>query len=262
MATIAATNKSNSGRYGAPELKQYIKTSTWRSFLGALGLFALIIGGYVISQSVANADDVKFMAPPVKLKLSQLPPPPSANDAPPPMPPPPSEVVIASGPAARAGTPVPVPDAMIPEDIQDFANVDEIARATAEGGDEDFSGFGDNEGFGEVQLDIAPEVVEEPDAFEFIPVEKEPYIDLGDLQRKVKYPPIAQRAGLEGSVVIRVLIDVDGKPKKHIVQQSDNEVFNEAAVAAVMSSVFTPAIQNQQPIQCWVSIPITFKLRN
>ncbi|MBL7993460.1 MAG: energy transducer TonB, partial [Candidatus Kapabacteria bacterium] len=46
-----------------------------------------------------------------------------------------------------------------------------------------------------------------------------------------------------------------------IVESTDSDLLNDAAIKAVMSSVFTPAIQNNQPIDCWVSIPIVFRLR-
>ncbi len=255
----AMAQKAPSGGYGAVEIKEYIKKSTLRGFVISTVFFGLMLLTYVVSLTLEE-DEPIFVAPPVKIQLQNLPPPPAANEAPP-VPPPPTEVVVASGPAARAGTPVPVPDALIPEDIQDFANTDEIARATAEGGEEDFSGFGEGEEFGAVEIDIAPQEEEVPDAYDFIPVEKQPFVDLGELQKKVKYPAIAQRAGLEGQVVIRVLVGKDGKPQKHIIESTDNDVFNDAAIEAVMSSVFTPAIQNEQPVQCWVSIPIKFRLR-
>jgi len=62
-------------------------------------------------------------------------------------------------------------------------------------------------------------------------------------------------------VIVRVLVDRAGKPVRSVVQYSDSQMLDQAAKNAVMKSVFTPAIQNGQPISCWVSIPITFKLR-
>ena len=72
---------------------------------------------------------------------------------------------------------------------------------------------------------------------------------------------MARKAGIEGKVIVRVLVGKDGKPMKSVVQNSDSQMLDQAAKDAVMKSVFTPAIQNGQPITCWVSIPITFKLR-
>ena len=102
----------------------------------------------------------------------------------------------------------------------------------------------------------------EPDAYEFVAVEKEPYINLSDLQKKIVYPEIAKRANIEGKVMVRVLVGKVGKPIKTIIEKSDNELLNDAASKAIMGSLFAPAIQNGHPIDCWVSIPIQFKLGN
>lgn len=235
--------------YGAQELKAYIPRATQRGFLYSLAIILLLLGGYSIFL-VASSAGIKKGPPINKMKLTNLPPPPQQTEAAPPPPP------TAPGPAARAGTPVPVPDALIAPDVKDFANVDEISRASTTGGD------GNDQGFLGLASDVDTEVREdEPNAYDFVPVEKEPYIDIKELQRKVVYPDLAKRAGIEGKVNIRVLVGKNGVPKKHIVESTDSDLLNDAAIKAVMSSVFTPAIQNNQPIDCWVSIPIVFRLR-
>jgi protein TonB len=238
--------------YGAPELKQYIQRSTRNGFLIAVALLVLLLGGYMAFLAI-NAAAGKAKGPGVnKMKLTQLPPPPTqAQETPPPPPP-----TTAPGPAARAGTPVPVPDALVTPDMKDFANIDEVSRASTTGGD------GNDQGFLGLAKDVEVEVRDdEPSAYDFVPVEKEPYIDIKELQRKVVYPELAKRAGIEGKVNIRVLVGKNGIPKKNIIESTDSDLLNDAAVKAVMSSVFTPAIQNNQPIDCWVSIPIVFRLR-
>ncbi len=236
--------------YGAQELKAYIPRATQRGFIAALLILLFLLGGYSIFL-VASSAGLKKGPPINKMKLTNIPPPPTQTEAAPPPPP-----TTAPGPAARAGTPVPVPDALIAPDVKDFANVDEISRASTTGGD------GNDQGFLGLASDVDTEVREdEPNAYDFVPVEKEPYIDIKDLQRKVVYPDLAKRAGIEGKVNIRVLVGKNGVPKKHIVESTDSDLLNDAAIKAVMSSVFTPAIQNNQPIDCWVSIPIVFRLR-
>lgn len=236
--------------YGAPEIKAFIPKATQRGFLWAMLLMILLIGGYSIFV-VAGRMGVKKGPPVNKMKLTNLPPPPAQTEAAPPPPP-----TTAPGPAARAGTPVPVPDALVAPDVKDFANVDEISRASTTGGD------GTDTGYLGLASEVSEEVrEEEADPYAFVPVEKEPYIDIKDLQRKVVYPDLAKRAGIEGKVNIRVLVGKNGVPKKHIIESTDSDLLNDAAIKAVMSSVFTPAIQNNQPIDCWVSIPIVFRLR-
>jgi protein TonB len=101
----------------------------------------------------------------------------------------------------------------------------------------------------------------EPAPDEFVSVEKEPNTDLAEVQRKLVYPPMAIKQGLEGKVLVRVLVGKDGRPKRSIIDQSVASSLDEAAMRAVMSSYFTPAIQNNTPIDCWVTIPVVFKLR-
>ncbi len=192
-----------------------------------------------------------------KVRLSNLPPPPSqASDALPPPPPPPS--TISSGPAARAGTPVPVPDALITPDMKDFANVQEVSRASSKGGDGNDAGF---LGLATEHIEVEVHAEAEPDAYEFIAVDKEPFIDIKELQSKVVYPEVARRANISGKVLLRVLVSKTGLPKRCIVENSDSELLDAAAVKAVMESKFTPAIQANHPIDCWVSLPVVFVMR-
>lgn len=266
MASTTVIDNLTQTRYGAPELKKFIQKNTLRGFFGAAGTTLLLLLLYFIFFVVAK-DESSLKAPVVKVKLTTLPPPPPSNAEPPPVPPPTAPVQVASGPAARAGTPVPVPDAMIAPDLKDFASQDEISRASAEGGEgEDFGGFSDGIGDGPIDysnLNVEAPREEEPDPDEFVAVEKEPVVDLKDIQSRAVYPEIAKRAGVEGKVTLRVLVGKDGKPKKAEVLQSDNEWFNESAVKAVMhpKTIFTPAIQNGQALAVWVTIPVAFKLR-
>jgi periplasmic protein TonB len=250
MSTIAETPDMLG--YGAPEIKQYIQKSTWRGFWGSMALLLLLLLGYG-AYLYAKSSSARVKGPLInKMKLTQLPPPPAeAQEAPPPPPP-----TVVAGPAARAGTPVPVPDALVTPDMKDFANVEDVSRASTTGGD------GQDQGFLGLAKDVEVEVREdEPNAYDFVAVEKEPYTDIKDLQRKVVYPELAKRASIEGKVNVRVLVGKNGVPKKHIIESTDSDLLNDAAVKAVMSTVFTPAIQNNQPIDCWVSIPIIFRLR-
>lgn len=235
-------------KYGATELKQYIPQATFRGFTVAMVSVSLLLGGY--AGFIASNSLGKIKGPAInKMKLTQLPPPPAQADVPPPPP-------TAPGPAARAGTPVPVPDALIAPDVKDFANVDEISRASAVGGS------GDDAGYLGLASEVSEEVrEEEPNAYEFMAVDKEPYIDISELQKRIVYPDIARRAGIEGTVNIRVLVDKKGNPKKYIIESTDSDLLNKAAVDAVMSSRFTPAIQGNTPLDCWISIPINFRMK-
>ncbi|MBK7032091.1 MAG: hypothetical protein IPH49_02190 [Ignavibacteria bacterium] len=168
-------------RYGATELKRVIEANTKRAFLVTLALL-LLITLYVFAAPLIE----NWLFPPpnvVKVKLARvsldnLPPPQSQNED---VPPPPPPTAAPAGPAARAGTPVAVPDAELAPDAKDFANTDEINRASAVGGSgEDNGGFADNIGEG-VQI-AAREP--EPDIEDFVSVEKKPSYDEGSLARR------------------------------------------------------------------------------
>jgi protein TonB len=238
-------NASVNAHYGAMELKAYMPTSTLRGFWGSMSVLVLLFLGYSV-YALANRITVRSTPIVNSMKIMNLPPPPAASEAivPPPAAP-------ASLPTARAGTPVPVPDALIMPDVI-CTWVDAITRPSD----------GLDEGIPSLPSDITEEVrEEEPDVYEPTPVEREPFLDIRELQKLVVYPEVAKRAGIEGRVFVRVLVGKNGVPKKHIIEGSDSDLLNGAAAKAVMSAVFTPAIQNNKPVECWVSIPIIFRLR-
>ena len=260
--TTAAIKPQLHVDYDASAFKKHIEFNTRRAFyvtMALLLLLALFNFTYPIIEELILGRHKIVKVRLAKVSLDALPPPPS-NSAEPPPPPPPVTVPQASGPAARAGTPVAVPDAQIAEDVKDFANIDEINRASAIGGDgTDFGGWSDNIGVGQ-DLNIDTRETE-PDLDEFVAVEKEADFDYEELKKRVKYPRIAATNGIEGQVVVAALVGKDGRVSKTQIIQSDNSLLDQAAIDAVRETVFTPAIQNGNPVQLWVRIPITFRLR-
>jgi len=101
----------------------------------------------------------------------------------------------------------------------------------------------------------------DPSPDETISVNKPPYVDNSQIMSKLQYPELAKKAGLEGKVVLRVLVRRNGSVKKYLVESTDSELFNKAAGDAVMKTQFLPALQNGKPVACWLSVPISFKLR-
>lgn len=63
------------------------------------------------------------------------------------------------------------------------------------------------------------------------------------------YPPVAKAAGTEGLVVVRYGIAVDGRVVNARVESAEPEgVFEEAALKAVRSWRYNPAIRNGEPV--------------
>lgn len=245
--------------YGPSEFKDVINRNTKRAYSVTL-ILLLFLAFYNFVRPLIEG--WLFPGPKVvkvlvtRVSLDALPPPPSQNEEAPP-PPPPTPVPPVSGPAARAGSPVAIPDALLAEDLKDFANIDEIDRASAVGGGDDFGNFASNIGEG---INISQREAD-PDIDEFIAVEKDPKFDEEALWRRVKYPEMARRNGIEGTVLVGALVGKDGKIEKTKILDSDNEVLNAAAEKAVKETVCTPAIQNGNPVKVWMRIPIRFRLR-
>ena len=77
------------------------------------------------------------------------------------------------------------------------------------------------------------------------------------------YPPASRRAGEEGTVRVRVLVDEKGRPKDvQVAQSSGFSGLDEAAVAAVRKWRFVAATNGQGPISAWTQVAVTFKLTN
>jgi len=78
---------------------------------------------------------------------------------------------------------------------------------------------------------------------------------------KPQYPELARRAGIEGTTVIKALVDIDGSVMNaKVLKSSGNPQLDEAAIIAARKSKFTPAKQRDKPVRVWVSIPFYFKL--
>ncbi len=226
--------------YGAPELKKnYRKYLTIALAIG-MGLDFMGAGAYwgimYVTREDAPTGTVRLI-----VKYSDLGPPPSLTQA-----------MAASVTAANAGVkpsvgiPVPVPDAEVSPEAT-IATQTEMSQQTAV--------VDQGPGGGEKEIKIEED--EAPPA-DYVPYEKAPE---AVKQVQPKYPDLATRAGLEGTVWVKIWVDKEGKPKKAVVQKSDAEIFNQPATEAAMGWIFTPAMMKNGPVSVWVSIPFRFKLQ-
>lgn len=75
------------------------------------------------------------------------------------------------------------------------------------------------------------------------------------------YPPQSRRAGEEGSVRLRILVDERGVPREvQIVKGSGFTRLDEAAKEAVRKWRFIAATNGSQAITAWTQVAITFRL--
>ncbi len=76
------------------------------------------------------------------------------------------------------------------------------------------------------------------------------------------YPELARNAGIEGQVVIKALVEIDGSViHAEVLKGSGNQSLDAAAVKAAYRARFTPAKQRDQPVRVPVSIPYRFTLQ-
>lgn len=80
---------------------------------------------------------------------------------------------------------------------------------------------------------------------------------------KPNYPERARAEGWEGTVLIRVLVDPQGKSKWVEVSRSSGfAVLDGAAVEAVKRWRFQPARYGDRRVESWVKVPIIFQLKD
>lgn len=101
---------------------------------------------------------------------------------------------------------------------------------------------------------------EEPEIF--ITVEEMPELigGMAALNRELDYPETAQRAGVEGTVVVQVIVDENGTPTQPSVLKSVHESLDREAVRAVMEMDFTPGKQRNRPVRVRTNVPVRFRL--
>jgi protein TonB len=76
-----------------------------------------------------------------------------------------------------------------------------------------------------------------------------------------RYPLIARRNGVEGTVLIRVVVSKDGRAAHvQLDKSSGSSALDNAALEAVKGWKFAPARRGQEAVEQPVVVPIVFKL--
>jgi len=109
-----------------------------------------------------------------------------------------------------------------------------------------------------------PPPVEDETASFFVAYDEppEPIGGFMAIQKKLVYPEIARKAGIEGTVTVQAQISEKGEViNTRILVPLGNSGCNEAAIAAIKAVRWKPAKQRDKPVTVWVSIPVRFKLK-
>jgi protein TonB len=235
--------------YGAVELKEVkqkymVYGLIIASLLGFLGL-GIYWATTLLGKEEAPVRTVRI------LKYSELGPPPSIQGASAAVAP----SVSAAAPTAKpsVGIPVPVPDAEVSPE-QSFASQTEMSAVSGPVGEGAGSGSG-----AVIEQDVNVENIDEEEAPppDFVPFEKEPQV----IKRvEPVYPELARKAGLEGTVWVKLWVDKEGKVKDVVILKSASEIFNQPAIDAAKQWIFTPAMMKTGPVSVWISLSFNFKL--
>lgn len=86
-------------------------------------------------------------------------------------------------------------------------------------------------------------------------------IDVSYIRTRLpRYPPAALRRGVQGTVMLLVLVGSDGRVLEIKVRSSVDPLLDEAALKAVQDWQFSPATLDGVPYPDWALVPVRFSL--
>lgn len=99
--------------------------------------------------------------------------------------------------------------------------------------------------------------LDEGDSGEFYPFDAPPVLMS---MESPAYPEEAKQSGLEGTVMVKVLVGIDGTVESVTVLEASDPIFEGAALDAATRCQFKPAKLEGQATRSYVAIPYHFKL--
>lgn len=270
--------------YGAPSMRRNAWKQELKAFVITFGVSALIAGASVFFDSIGDMEGensgkkaVKDVLTMIKLELpkkgsgggGEAPGPEKAT-----LPP-------AAPQKSDLGIPTPISEVTIdmPKDPFDDKNIDRLVtklnetfkivdstgkELSASAGKGNVPGNGNG---GEVTLgpgnggkgDGGDVFGEKFGEHTFVNYSKEVGFDMDALMNAISYPRTARSAGIEGEVMVRVLVGKDGSVKEASVI-SGQSIFHSSAIEAVSSVQYEAAEYEGEPAPCYLVIPIKYRL--
>ena len=109
-----------------------------------------------------------------------------------------------------------------------------------------------------------PPPEEDSDVIVFVPYDEapQPIGGFAAIQKKLVYPEIARKAGVEGRVTIYAQVDEQGSVvRTKVVQSLGPNGCDEAAIKAIMAVKWKPAKQRDRAVKVWIAVPVDFRLK-
>lgn len=101
----------------------------------------------------------------------------------------------------------------------------------------------------------------QPEPFEYVDHMLEPQVlNYREVADAIDYPSQAVDAGIEGSVMIRILVDGEGNYVNHLVTASPDPMLTKAVNQQVRMLAFEPGYLKGKPASGWVSTMFRFRL--
>lgn len=254
--------------YGLPELKKFYKKFLSRGLILAIVLHAFLVSAYIFSLYLEMRAERNLQIK-REIELRDIQSQESNQDESDQAPPPevePQKIEALKDLAAL--TPEPV--AKEKADIETIKKVEETEKIKAFVSSEGSENFDPTKETGKVKVEekVVEEKVKKEETkdntktkvYQQFEVDKAPVaVNLAQVQGSMRYPEIARSSGIEGKVTVKVLVGPDGSVIS-VGGFSGPDVFRDEVSSKVMNLQFTPALQQGQPVKCWVSVPFNFKL--
>lgn len=251
--------------YGAYLLRRLYNKHITRASIIATILFFLFISIPLINRLIASDEEEEVveriitevdLAPPPPLE-ENTPPPPPPPDLPPP-PPPVRAQVKYTPPVVKRDEEVQEEEEI--PDIEELKDVD-VGTKTVEGVKGAPLDLGDIDG----TSDVVAEVVEEKP---YTYVEQMPSFPGGEtemlkyLAKNIRYPAAAQRAGVEGLVVLSFVVSKTGEISEIQVVKNLGAGTDEEAMRVVKTMPkWTPGKQNGRTVPVRYTLPVRFTIK-
>ncbi len=157
------------------------------------------------------------------------------------------------------------------EVTEDITSKDDVAESTAAAGSATFDqGTDDLNVVREHKEEIIVEEKHEPVKEEiFTAVEQMPQFPGGEgellkyISTHIKYPTMAAENNIQGRVVVKFVVQKDGKVGEVVVLRGKDPDLDKEAVRVVKTLPnFIPGKMNGQAVSVWYTLPINFKLQS
>lgn len=238
-------------RYGSFEVKNYLARYLWIGLAVSVALHGTAIGSYVLALALKRVPPAPKRI--VVLDASKLGAPPSITDK---TVPPTIKVAHPKIAPPAAAKPVAVPDEEVKEEVT-IQSQEELAVSATPA--EDTTMFGGEDVEVIIQELEEEEVIPSSDVYTPFEVPPQPIVS-----PRPEFPKMAQDAGVEGMVVLKVYVDKKGDVKKWEVMSAKPPGlgFEEEVFKVIPLWKFTPAIQQNKPVGAWIAVPFNFEFKD